>query len=294
MARLAVVGLLVNVALAGVKLIAGLVGSSFALVADAVESLVDIAGSAVIWGGLRIGARPADEDHPYGHGRAEALAGLTVSVIVMLAGLGIGVEAVSEILSPHGAPAAWTLLVLLAVVVTKETLARVTARAARREGSAVSAVDAGHHRADAITSAAAAVGIGIAVLGPRVFGPHPHWAAADDYAALLAAGVIVYNGVRLARLPVRELMDHQPDDLVARARGLALEVDGVRGIEKCRAFTRGSRCWIELHVEVDGTLSVAEGHAIGGRVRERLRTREPRIADVHIHIEPAGRGASAR
>lgn len=285
--RLAALGLLVNVALAAVKLVAGLVGHSFALVADAVESLVDIIGSVVIWGGLHIGARPADEDHPYGHGRAEALAALVVAVIVIGAGVGVVVESVHQIILPHGPPRWWTLLVLALVVVVKESLARMTARAGRREHSDVTRVDAGHHRADAITSAAAFIGIAAALAGPRLLGDHPHWAAADDYAALLAGGIIVWNGLRLARLPLRELMDAQPEGVLGRVRAVALSVGGVEGIEKARAFTRGSRLWVELHVEVDGRLTVAEGHAIGGRVRAAVRRAEASVADVLVHVEPS-------
>lgn len=284
---LALRGLVLNVALALIKLVAGIVGTSFALVADALESMVDIVGSVVVWGGLRYGEKPPDEDHPYGHGRAEALAGLVVALIVVCAGVAVGVESVSEIIHPHHPPAWWTLLVLALVVIAKETMARITDRAAQRQGSAIGAVDAGHHRADAITSAAAFIGIAIALAGPHLFGPHPHWAAADDYAALLAGGIIVYNGVRLARLPLRELMDEQPAGIVDEARARALQVPGVRGIEKARAFTRGSRSWIELHVEVDADLTVAEAHVIGGKVRHALRTGDQRIADVHVHIEPA-------
>lgn len=285
--RLALTGLGVNVALAAAKLAAGVLGSSFALVADAVESLVDIVGSVVIWGGLRLGAAPPDDEHPFGHGGAEALAGLAVASIVVVVGVWVGYEAVLQIVEPHDSPAAWTLVVLVVVVVVKETLARVTAAAAKREGSGASAVDAGHHRADAITSAAAFVGISVALLGPRVWGPDPRWATADDWAALLAAVIIVINGVRLARLPLAELMDEQPRDVLERARGVARGVPGVLGIEKARATTRGSRCWLELHVEVDGSMPVREGHAIGGRVRAAVRADNPRVADVHVHVEPA-------
>lgn len=295
--RTAVVGLLVNVALAAIKLVAGLVGHSYALVADAVESMTDILGSVVIWGGLRIGARPADENHPWGHGKAESLAALVVAAMVLAAGVGIGVKSIDEIITPHHAPAPFTLGVLLAVVVVKEVLFRRVLRVAHEENSGAAEVDAWHHRSDAITSAAAFVGISVALFGERVFGTAAaapgttsRWASADDYAALLASGVIIYNGWRLLRVPLRELMDEEGPgasaSAIGPARSIALAVEGVRGIEKVRARASGSRWFLEMHVEVDPEMPVREAHVVGGRVRAAVRERLPRVADVLVHIEP--------
>ncbi len=295
--RTAVVGLLVNVALAAIKLVAGLVGHSYALVADAVESMTDILGSVVIWGGLRIGARPADENHPWGHGKAESLAALVVAAMVLAAGVGIGVKSIDEIITPHHAPAPFTLGVLLAVVVVKEVLFRRVLRVAHEEHSGAAEVDAWHHRSDAITSAAAFVGISVALFGERVSGgagaqadSPSRWASADDYAALLASGVIIYNGWRLLRVPLRELMDEEGPgasaSAIGPARAIALGVEGVRGIEKIRARASGSRWFLEMHVEVDPEMPVREAHVVGGRVRAAVRERLPRVADVLVHVEP--------
>ena len=285
--RVAALGLLVNVALAGVKLIAGLVGHSYALVADAIESITDILGSVVIWSGLRYGSRPPDADHPYGHGKAEALAAMVVAAIVFVAGAVIAVESVREITHPHRAPAPFTLIVLVAVVVVKETMFRVARRVSRVHASGAVEVDAFHHRADAITSLAAFFGISLAIFGPRLFGGTAEgWSIADDVAALLASGIILYNASMLMRVPLSELMDREPTDVIARAREIAQRVPGVGAIEKTRARTSGSRAFVKMHVQVAPELSVAQAHAIGGHVRAKVREALPTVADVHIHIEP--------
>jgi cation diffusion facilitator family transporter len=175
--RWIVLGLLVNVGLAGVKLIAGLVGNSYALVADAIESGADIFASAVIWGGLRIADRPADAEHPYGHGKAEALAALVVVLMLFVAGIGIAIQAIRELFRPHQTPEPFTLWILIGVVVIKEALFRFVQHIGTRVQSSAITTDAWHHRSDALTSAAAAIGITISLIGG------PGYAAADDVAA---------------------------------------------------------------------------------------------------------------
>lgn len=291
--RTALLGLGINVLLALGKLVAGLVGHSYALVADAIESLGDLVGSVVIWGGLRFGARPADENHPYGHGKAEALAGLFVAVLIFIAGIGIGVKSVDEIITPHHTPAPWTLIVLVVVMVTKTTLSRYSARIAREEGSGAVEVDAGHHMSDAITSGAAFIGISIAVFGQRYLHLGDKWAAADDWAALFAAFIIMYNAWRLARIPLRELMDEVPTDVLDKARSIAAGIDGVCGIEKTRARTSGGRHYLEMHIEVDPTMNVADAHVITGKIKAAIKTALASVADVHIHVEPYAGAARA-
>jgi cation diffusion facilitator family transporter len=291
--RTTLLGLAVNVLLAFGKLVAGLVGHSYALVADAVESLGDLVGSVVILGGLHIGARPADTNHPYGHGKAEALAALVVAVLIFIAGIGIGVKAVDEILTPHHAPEPWTLIVLIVVIIAKTVLSRYTAHVARSEGSGAVQVDAGHHLSDAITSAAAFIGISIAVFGQRLFGVGHAWASADDYAALFAALIIMYNGARLARIPLRELMDEMPADVLVHARRVAASIPGVRGIEKARARTSGGRHYLELHAEVDPHMTVADAHIITGKIKAAIKHERPTVADVLVHVEPHAASTAA-
>lgn len=286
--RLAVAGMVVNILFAVAKLTAGVVGHSYALVADAVESFADVFGSIVVWGGLHIAAKPADHEHPYGHGKAEPLAGLFVAILILAAGAGVAFQAVRELLTPHHAPAPFTLGVLIAVVVAKETLHRILKRAGGEMGSSAVLADSWHHRSDAITSAAAAVGIAVAVWGG------PDYAAADDWAALFASGVIILSGLRLARTPLSELMDEQPTDLIRRVRETAAEVPGVADVEKVFARKSGLAYWVDMHLEVDPEMSVREAHAIAHEVKDAVRERVPQVADVLIHVEPLGEPAPAR
>lgn len=284
--RLALVGLLANFLLAGLKLLAGLIGHSYALIADAIESIADIAGSVIIWGGLHVSSKPASERHPYGYGKAEALAALAVGLIVLGAGIAIGVEAVREIITPHHTPAWWTLLVLVVVVTVKEILFRVVRRAALESDSSAVETDAWHHRADAITSLAALVGISIALIGRWQTGTD-RWAPADDWAALLAAGVVIFNAVRLMTPPVRELLDVQNQAVVARAAATAARVPGVIRVQKTFARKSGTRHWIDMHVWVQGDMPVREAHTLAHAVKDAVRADLPDVEDVLIHIEPA-------
>lgn len=285
------IGLGVNITLALGKLICGIVGHSGALIADAIESLADIAGSLVIWSGLTIGSIPADDDHPYGHGKAEALAGLVVALMVVAASVGIAVKAVHDIRTPHTSPAMFTLAVLVLVVVIKTVMFFAARRVAHEAGSGAVEVDAFHHVSDAITSLAAFVGITIALFGSRWFAASGwRWETADDWAALFAAGVILYNGISLGRIPLRELMDAaHPDDVrraIDPARTVAMSIEHVRAVEKVRARKSGSGFWLDMHVQVDPDMPVRDAHAVGGRVRAAVRTRVSGVRDVLVHIEP--------
>lgn len=276
------VSVAVNAALASIKILAGFFGNSYALIADGIESTADIVTSLVVWGGLRVSVAPADERHPYGYGKAEALAGIVASLALLAAAAMIAIQSVREILTPHHLPHWSTLLVLVLVIATKMILARWMGDiGAEAESTSVQA-DAWHHWADALTSIAAFIGITVGLVGG------PGWEPADDWAALIACGVIALSGVNLLRLAVRELLDAAPaNDLEARVREFAAGVAGVRALDKCRIRKSGTRYFVELHVEVDGQATVQAGHDIGGRVRSVLRSSPLRIADAFIHIEPA-------
>jgi cation diffusion facilitator family transporter len=276
------VGVAVNAALALVKIMAGFFGNSYALIADGIESTADIVTSLVVWGGLRVSVAPADERHPYGYGKAEALAGIVVSLALLAAAATIAVQSVREIRTPHHLPHWSTLLVLVLVVATKLILARWMGDIGAEAESTSLQADAWHHWADALTSIAAFVGITIGLVGG------PGYEPADDWAALLACGIIAWSGVNLLRMAVRELLDAAPaKEFEQQVRALALGIDGVRALDKCRIRKSGTRYFVELHVEVDGQATVQEGHDIGGRVRSGLRQSPLRIADAFIHIEPA-------
>lgn len=270
-----------NAVLATVKLVAGLVGHSYALVADAVESFADIAGSAIVWGGLTLSAKPADDNHPYGHGKAEPLAALAVGLMLCAAAVGIGVKAVGEILRPHHAPATFTLYVLIGVVIVKESLFRTVRRVGAELDSTAIRADAWHHRSDALTSAAAAIGISVSLFAGEGY------ESADDWAAMAASGLIVFNGARFVRSACAELMDTQPSqDVLDGIATVARGVTGVRGVEKVLARKVGIGYWVDMHVEVNGALSVREGHDVAHRVKDAVRGRDPRVIDVLIHVEP--------
>ena len=279
--RATAVGLSTNIVLALVKLLAGIFGNSYALIADAIESMADTASSIIVWRGVVIAERPADADHPYGHGKAETLAAAAVSVLLLGAALLIFVQSLREIRTPHHAPAPFTLYVLLGVVLVKETLFRFVGRVAEEIKSGAVRADAWHHRSDAITSAAAALGISVALVGGD------HYRSADDWAAIFAAFIIGFNGFRLLRPALDELMDAAPkEDIAGLARTVALRVNGVKGVEKCLARKMGYGFLLDMHVEVDGGLSVAVAHELAHTVKDAIRAKLPRVLDVTIHIEP--------
>ncbi|MEI6565355.1 MAG: cation diffusion facilitator family transporter [Verrucomicrobiota bacterium] len=274
-------GLLLNTVLAGTKMFAGIVGHSHALVADAVESLSDIFSSIVVWRAIVVAAQPADEDHPYGHGKAEPIAAGLVSCMLLAAAVWIGVTAMQEVRQPHQAPAPFTLAVLFVVIIIKETLFRFVLRESDAAGSTAMHTDAWHHRSDAITSAAAAVGIGVALIGGKGY------EAADDYAALVAALVIAWNGWRLLRQALGELMDQSPNpNIVDSVRRLAQETSGVECIEKCFVRKMGYAYYVDLHAQVDPEMSVRRSHEIAHAIKDNVRAGIPTVYDVLVHIEP--------
>lgn len=276
------VGIAANLVLAIAKITAGILGNSYALVADGIESTTDIISSLVTWTGLKVAALPADEDHPWGHGKAESVAGFIVALALLGAAGFIAVQSVREIITPHHAPAPFTLLVLALVIVVKEALYRTVFRAGTELTSTAVRGDAWHHRSDALTSGAAFAGISIALIGGVGY------ESADDWAALLACGFIVFNGFRLAREALNEIMDAAvPVQLEREIRALSEAVPGVAAIEKCRIRKSGIGLLVEIHVEVDGDLTVRRGHEIAHEVSGGLLGSPLRIQDVLVHIEPA-------
>jgi cation diffusion facilitator family transporter len=284
-ARLALLGVAINFLLATIKIVSGLVGHCYALIADGIESSLDIFSSLVIWLGLKVAAAPPDAEHPYGHGKAEPMAAILVGLTVVAAAVALAAQSIREILTPHHAPAAFTLIVLVVIVLVKETLFRKVLNLGDAiESSAVKA-DAWHHRSDAITSLAAFIGISIALIGG------PGWEPADDWAALFACGLIAFNGLRLLRPSLREAMDTAPPAELGNAiRRIAADVQGVVAIDDCRIRKMGLDFYVDLHVEVSGDLTVRAGHEIAHAVKDAIRAANPAIADVLVHIEPAGVG----
>jgi len=273
-------GMAVNVVLSATKLAAGIAGHSHALVADAVESFADIFSSLIVWRGLVVAAAPADEDHPYGHGKAEPIASAIVAAMLLGAALWIALKACGEIMEPHPSPAPFTLIVLV-VVVVKEGLFRFVSREGKAVDSSVVKTDAWHHRSDAITSVAAGVGISVALLGGKGF------EAADDVAAIAAAGVIAWNGWHLLRPALNELMDTAPGhEVIDQIRQIATTTPGVDRVEKCFVRKVGYQYFVDMHVEVDPQMTVLRSHEIAHAVKDKIRGVIPAVTDVLVHIEP--------
>ena len=263
------------------KFLAGFFGNSHALIADAVESLADIFSSIIVWRGIVVAAEPPDREHPYGHGKAEPIAAAIVSVMLLLAAVGIAAKSIQELSLPRQRPESFTLFVLLGVIVVKELLFRFVSREADSVESIVVYTDAWHHRSDAITSLAAAIGITVALIGGEKF------AFADDAAAIVAALIIAWNGLRLLRPALNELMDTSANTaLLAQIAKTAAETPGVRGVEKCLARKAGNQFLVDMHVEVDPEISVRAGHAIAHSVKNHVLEKIPAVRDVLVHIEP--------
>src|SRR3989344_639901 len=279
--RSTIIGIAVNAVLAVTKGVAGCLGNSYALIADAIESTSDILSSLIVWTGLNIASKPADEDHPYGHGKAEPMAATIVALMLFGAAITIIVQSIKEIRVPHHAPASFTLAVLVVVVLTKEVLFRFVINVDESTQSTAVKTDAWHHRSDAITSAAAFIGISIALIGGKGY------ESADDWAALLASAIIIFNAFRLIRPAIGELMDEAPHPSVEEnIRKTAGSVKGVMALDKCYVRKVGFDYYADLHVVIDGNMSVKKGHEIGHEVKSAVCNSNPRISNVLIHIEP--------
>jgi cation diffusion facilitator family transporter len=275
-------GMALNAVLALVKITGGALGHAYALVADGVESLSDIAIAILIWAGFRWAARPPDHDHPYGHGKAEAVAGLFTALVVLGASAGIGWHAVKEIRNPQQLPQWWTLVILAAVIAAKVVFSRRLDQASRDTESTALGAEAWHHLSDAITSAAAFIGISIAVIGGAAY------AAADGWAALVASAVIALAGAKIFQKALNEVMDIAvPAELEYGVRSIAARVPGVASLDKCRVRKSGLSYLVDIQIRVAGDLSVRAGHDIAHQVKDTLLASRFRVSDVSVHVEPA-------
>lgn len=273
--------ILSSVFLVIIKSIAGFFGNSYALIADAIESTSDVFASFLVLFGIKYANKPADDNHPYGHGRIEPLLTFMVVGFLVLSAFIIGYQSVINIQTPHALPKKWTLLVLLLIIIWKEISFQVILKKSIITNSSALKADAWHHRSDAITSVAAFIGISIAVY----FGEG--YEAADDWAALFASLFILYNSYLIFRPALAELMDeHLYDDLVGRIRREARIVNGVVDTEKCFVRKVGMQFYIDLHIVVDGRITVTEGHFISHKVKDQLLVRIPELRNVLIHVEP--------
>jgi cation diffusion facilitator family transporter len=285
--RAAVLGLVVNAALGVIKLFAGLATNSFALLADSVNSLGDMFTSGVVVFALRFSQKPPDREHPYGHTRAEAIAGSNVALLVMVSALLIAWEAMRRVYMPHAVPPAWTLWIAGPNVLIKEVLYRYKLKVGRRTGSTALIANAWDHRSDALCSLAVFVGLAVVRWG----GPGLTWA--DEAAAMVVVGAILWSATRLFRQSAHELLDAQADEkLVREVEASATSVPEVRRVETLWLRKSGLEYFADIHIEVDSDLTVAEGHAIGHRVKDKILQEFEFVHDVLVHLEPHG-GADA-
>ena len=270
-----------NTCLAVIKGIAGFFGNSYALIADAIESTTDVFASFLVLFGIKYSSKPADENHPYGHGRAEPLITFLVVGFLITSATIIAYESVNNIITPHELPKPWTLFVLGAIIIWKEYSFRLVMKRSKQTNSSSLRADAWHHRSDAITSVAAFIGISIALILGKGY------ESADDWAALFASGFILYNSYLIFRPALGEIMDeHLNDDLVNEIRLVAHQVEGIIDTEKCFIRKAGMQYHVDLHARVNGNISVKEGHELAHKLKDTLREKIPKLGHVLIHIEP--------
>jgi len=279
--RTTAIGIGISIVLVFAKFISGYIGHSYALIADASETSADVLSSLLLWIGLRISMKPADKEHPYGHGKAEPLAAIVISLFLLATAVWIAWHAIEFIRTPHQLPRRFTLGILLIVILIKEGMFRYVLRIGKEINSQAVKADAWHHRSDAITSVAAFVGILVAILMGRGY------ESADDWAALIASGIIVYNAIHLLRPALDEVMDAAPSgEIVRKVRQVAAGISGVDLVEKCYVRKMGFDYYVDLHIQVNPDLSVSRGHQIAHDVKDSLLQTIPGIKDVLIHVEP--------
>lgn len=273
--------ILTNFLLALIKWLAGFFGNSYALIADAIESTADIFSSFLVLLGLKYSKRPADQSHPYGHGRIEPLITFIVVIFLVISAFVIAKESIENIKTPHDLPEPWTLIVLAGIIIWKEISFRIVMKRSKALNSTSLKADAWHHRSDAITSVAAFIGISIALFAGEGY------ESADDWAALFASALILYNCYGIFRPALAEIMDeNRYEELEDDVRKQSLKVNGVLLIEKCYIRKIGMLFQIDLHAVVDPNISVREGHDIAHRLKDYLIANIPNIGNVFIHIEP--------
>lgn len=270
-----------NILLALIKFVTGVLGNSYALIADAIESTADVFSSILVWVGLKYSTRPADENHPYGHGRFETLSTFSVIGFLVVSATVIAYESIQNIKTPHEGPKVFTLYVLGGIILFKELSFQYVIKKSKQTNSSSLKADAWHHRSDAITSVMAFIGISVAIfLGEG-------YEAADDVAALLASGIIIFNAYKIFKPLLSEISDEQIyDDLIRKIREISMTVPGVIETEKCHVRKMGMDYYVDLHMIVDGNISVIEGHKIAHDLKDEIQRKIPQVADVLVHTEP--------
>lgn len=270
-----------NIFFAGIKFVAGILGNSYALIADAMESTADVFASILVWIGLKYSTKPADENHPYGHGRFETLSTFAVIGFLVVSATVIAYESIQNIKTPHEGPKTFTLYVLAGIILFKELSFQYVIRKSKKTNSSSLKADAWHHRSDAITSVMAFIGISIAIFLGEGF------EAADDVAALLASGFIIYNAYKIFKPVISEISDEQIyDELTREIEKISNIAPNIIAVEKCHVRKMGMVYYVDMHLVVNGKLSVMEGHKIAHDFKDKIMEDLPEIADILIHVEP--------
>lgn len=270
-----------NLILSIIKIFSGVIGNSNALVADGIESLTDFISSILVFFGIKYANKPADKDHPYGHGKAEPLMTFLIVILMVIAAGLIIYQSILNIQISREAPQHFTLYILGFIIIFKEFLFQYISKTGKKTKSTILIADAWHHRSDAITSLAAFIGIALAIFMGK------GWESADDWAAIIGGIIILYNAYKIFRPALSEIMDeHMYDDFIYQIRKTSNEVEGVKDTEKCFIRKHGMSFIVDLHLIVSGEISVKKGHEISHNVKDKLIKKHPEISDVLIHIEP--------
>jgi cation diffusion facilitator family transporter len=280
--RVAATGMLVSGALAVIKIAAGISGHSTAVVADGLESAADVIASGFVLFGLTLASKPADDNHPYGHGRVETLTGLLIGLVLMVGGALISWNSIRRVGLPHEPLAAFVVWPLLISIAAKTALASLKFRYGRKLQSDALTADAWNDATDTISAIAALIAVGLTLLDRLRF------AEADRYGGFVVGLIVISAGIRVARQTAMQLMDTMPDArLIGQIREAAFAVPGVRGVEKCFARKTGFKYHVDLHLEVDPEMTVRQSHELAHEVRMHIRERLDWVADVLVHVEPA-------
>jgi cation diffusion facilitator family transporter len=280
--RVAIASIVASCVLATANIVVGMLAGSTSVVASGVEFVGDVIASTFVLLGMILGSRPADENHPYGHGRIEILAGLTVGIILASGGVGICYRSIVRITEAHSAPGAYAIWPLIGAMVIRSGMATFKFRAGRRIGSVSLMADAWNDAVDVLSAVAA-----LAALGLTLFDPG-RYLAADHYGGFAVGLFVIYTGLRVLRDASMDLIDTMPPvGTIEAIRCAAAAVEGVCGTEKCYARKTGLKFHVELHVEVDPRMTVEDSHAVATQVRSHIRGALPSVGDVIVHIEPS-------
>jgi cation diffusion facilitator family transporter len=280
--HLAILGIVASALLALAKILTGLSGHSTAVVADGLESAGDVLSSGLVLLGLKLAAKPADEEHPYGHGRAEILTALLIGLVLTTGGALISYGSLHRLGHPHNPLERYVVWPLIASFLIKGTLAIFKFRYGRRMQSAALTADAWNDAMDTLSAIAALTAVGLTLADPVRF------LEADCYGGFLVGLIVVTTGVRVSRDTVLQLMDTMPEErLMDQIRAVASSVPGASGVEKCYARKTGLRYHVDLHLEVDPEMTVRQSHKVAHDVQQRILDRLDWVADVLVHVEPA-------